>query len=1036
MRFVRLNIINNAFEHDNITTISGDNLFALVQSVYPKGLPLNTSLYHGAWDSECDITPKSVQDIDAINTLDGEFWLVTYPAAAIPMWAVIALSVTASIAVAFLMPKPEIPNTSSSQPPSPNNALASRGNRQRLGGRVPDIFGEIWAFPDLIAPTYSVYINHQEVEYAYMALGVGEYEVKKAYDDTTPIGFINGATASVFNPNKSFLDAPDVRFGSHLSSDETTYNALFVKRYGAINGQILTPPDKYVTLASDATFRHPNLIIAGSNQNLSTQFKVGDKLLVELANQLQSIKSATNDAGRNLLLRTGDWGYNWGVFGNNGNVTHSISGNVITIGSNEDSWKHVASLHQSARLQSILQVGQTYTLSVWARATQGTQNVLITVRDSIKSGGFNNNIVTTQVVDSNWRRVIVTGVYQHTPDRNLTQIFFEQAGGIGSVQFKEPKLELGAIATAYSHAPEDSGYNLNGIYTIQSIDNNIITLQNPSQIASDWELLSNRGDAARANGVVISTEETTLWQGWFYTDLADHDDLIINIKAPNGIYTSYGDEWSALRVYFEIQSELINDDGVVVPNTRRTRTSYIQSPSYDKYLDSQGRAWVRTTDDDVRRTAAVSVRLSNPLFTRGKRIRWRIRRTTRNIHSNKGQVLQDIKIVDCFGVRYMTEQDTPPNVTLVSTKTLATEGALSLKERKLRLLVQRKLRDYRNADSLILSNRIDDIIYNIATDPLNGAMQANELNMAQISAEINAQIAYFGTDKCSEFGGTFDNTDVTTEEMIQTVAQAGFCQAYRLNNQIHLHFERKQDYAVVQFNSHNILPDSYSYSESFGARNDHDGVQVTYTDPIDDAKVTLDYPANKSAQKPQKIDLLGVRNKVQAHMHLMRTHHKNQYAYKSCEFTGADESGIVIPTNRIDVASQLQADVMQGVVESLETANGQIIARLSEPCRITSGTLFVQTTAGVVDNIAISQGDDKYSVVLSRMPSQPLSLSPSAVVRATYKIVAHTETDRDAYIVSGKSAGENPLSHKLTCVNYTDKYYQNDSDFKKGLISL
>ena len=213
-------------------------------------------------------------------------------------------------------------------------------------------------------------------------------------------------------------------------------------------------------------------------------------------------------------------------------------------------------------------------------------------------------------------------------------------------------------------------------------------------------------------------------------------------------------------------------------------------------------------------------------------------------------------------------------------------------------------------------------------------------------------------------------------------------------------------------------------------------MQATYTDPIDDAKVTLDYPTDKSAQKPQKLDLLGVRNKVQAHMHLMRTHHKNQLAYKSCEFVGADESGIVIPSNRIDVASQLQANVMQGVVESLETVNGRIIARLSEPCNITSGTLFVQTTAGIVDNIAISQGDDDYSAVLSRMPSQPLSLSPSAVVRATYKIVAHTETDRDAYIVSSKSAGENPLSHKLTCVNYTDKYYENDSDFKKGLISL
>ena len=1000
MRFIRLHIINNAFEHDSITTISGDNLYKLVQSVYPKGLPLNTSLYHGAWDSECDITPKTAQDIERINQLDGEFWLVTYPAAALPMWAVIALSVTASVAISFLMPKPEIPDaTGSKQPPSPNNALANRGNRQRLGGRVPDIFGEVWAYPDLIAPTYSVYINHQEVEYAYMALGVGEYQVKKAYDDTTPIGYINGATASIFNPNKSFLDAPDVRFGSHLSADETAYNALFVKRYGAVNGQVLPPPNNYVILDDGVTIKPPN-IISVANRDLS-QFKAGDTLLLEGASALPShnIRTAYSDVGRNLL-RLSD---------------RTKTGNYLT---------------GQYELTKAPAAGQQVTITLWGELDQ--------YHTSWRA--FNSNDADTSALGDLVQ--IADGVYQATltwVDNSINTYLniYQMPNGNGNLsRIDRIKLEIGDVGTGYSLAPEETGlppmltYNLGGSYTIESIGADSITLSQPEYVAQDWQTLIDNNDTADGSGIVLSTEEKPIWQGWFYTDLTDHDRVLINLKAPNGIYISWGNEWEPKSVAVVVESELVDDNAQPIDGTLYVNKFTIKAPKFDDYANR------RTNDDDVRRTAAQTYRISNPHFGRGKRMRWRIRRNRNKIHSNNGQVVEEVRIADCFGVRHMTAADTPPNVTLVSTKTLATEGALSLKERKLKLLVQRKLRDYRNADSLILSSRIDDIIYNIATDPLNGGMQPSELNMAQISAEIDSQISYFGTNKCSEFCGTFDNTDVTPEEMIQTVAQAGFCQAYRLNNQIHLHFERKQDYAVVQFNSHNILPDSYSYSESFGARNDHDGVQVTYTDPIDDAKVTLDYPPDKSAQKPQKLDLLGVRNKVQAHMHLMRTHHKNQYAYKSCEFTGADESGIVIPTNRIDVASQLQANVMQGVVESLETINGQIIARLSEPCSITSGTLFVQTTAGIVDNIAISQGDDEYSVVLSRMPSQPLSLSPSAVVRATYKIVAHTETDRDAYIVSGKSAGENPLSHKLTCVNYTDKYYQNDSDFKKGLISL
>ncbi|OOR87272.1 hypothetical protein B0181_10505 [Moraxella caviae] len=1023
MRFIRLNIINNAFEHGSIVTVSGDNLYKLVQSVYPKGLPLNTSLYYGAWDSECDVTPKAAQDIERINTLDGEFWLVTYPADPVTL-TVIAVSVAVSVAVAYLMPKPEIPNAGgSSQPPSPNNALASRGNRQRLGGRVPDIFGEVWAYPDLIAPTYSVYINHQEVEYAYMALGVGEYEVKKAYDDTTPIGFINGAAASVFNPNKSFLDAPDVRFGSHLSSDETTYNALFVKRYGAVNGQVLPPPNNYVILNDGVSFRPPN-IISIANRDLS-QFKVGDVLMVEGASALPSIniRQAYSDVGRNLLYLS-------------------------------DRTKTGVYLTGQYELTKAPTAGQKVTITLWGELDQHHTKWAV-----FNSSGSSSVHLLGELDNA---KKIADGIYQTTftwKDNSINThlLVYQMPNGNGNLsRIDRIKLEIGDVGTGYSQAPEETGlppmltYNLGGSYTIDAmtvepaqaetptqpakpqITN--IALRTPHYVAQDWQALIDNMDIAVGAGVVLSNEEKPIWQGWFYTDLTEHDQILVNVKAPNGLYVSHGNEWEVLAVDMLVESEIVDDNGQPITGTQHYSHLTLGSVKHDHYSTPIRNQ--RTNDDDVRRTAAGTFAIINPHFGRGKRMRWRIRRLSGKVHSDKGQVVEEVRIADCFGARHMTTADTPPNVTLVSTKTLATEGALSLKERKLRLLVQRKLRDYRNADSLILSNRIDDIIYNIATDPLNGAMQPNELNMAQISNEINAQIAYFGTDKCSEFSGTFDNTDVTTEEMIQTVAQAGFCQAYRLNNQIHLHFERRQDYAVVQFNSHNILPDSYSYSESFGARNDHDGVQVTYTDPIDDAKVTMDYPANKSAQKPQKLDLLGVRNKVQAHMHLMRTHHKNQFAYKSCEFTGADESGIVIPTNRIDVASQLQADVMQGVVESLETVKGQIIARLSEPCSISSGTLFVQTTAGIVDNIAISQGDDKYSVVLSRMPSQPLSLSPSAVVRATYKIVAHTETDRDAYIVSGKSAGENPLSHKLTCVNYTDKYYQNDSDFKKGLISL
>ena len=66
--------------------------------------------------------------------------------------------------------------------------------------------------------------------------------------------------------------------------------------------------------------------------------------------------------------------------------------------------------------------------------------------------------------------------------------------------------------------------------------------------------------------------------------------------------------------------------------------------------------------------------------------------------------------------------------------------------------------------------------------------------------------------------------------------------------------------------------------------------------------------------------------------------------------------------------------------------------------------------------------------------SGQISIGHDNVVNATYQIASSDDIERDAYIVTEKTPSDG-LTHKLTCINYTDKYYQNDTDFKNGLIS-
>lgn len=881
-----------ACDNSDCKIVRGEDLFELVTGIYPKGMPPNTYWYHEKWDTDCDVTPEKAEDIIALNDQGGSFYIVTYPAGP-ETWIPILVSAFITVAAVLLMPMPVVPTSAANAPPSPNNALAQRTNRQRQGGRIADIYGEVWSVPDLVAVPYSVYIDNREVEFSYMVIGRGWYLVKEALDDTTPISQVFGSSVMVFDPDKTLNDEPSFLFGSAFSPDEAAFSRLAVKRYTSVNGQVLIAPNAYLKDTS-LIFKNPNIIETDDQISFIDRYKAGDLLLVEGANNLKS-------------------------------------GNNITEGIDPD-------------IQEVT-------------------------------------------------------------------------------------------------------YNLSGQYVIGSVTEKQLFLTNPSATNADWDKLSANTDFTIATDTVtLSTEAKPLWQGYHYTSLKDHDGAYVNIVAQSLYQTGKNGDWVGLRIYCEIESEIVDNTNNPVPGTLHSQIFTISSPDADKYgwraqpggHDESSRY---TKDDKIRASAAVTVKIENPNFSVGKRMRFRVARKSNVITSNVGSVIDEIKIKDFYGTRLMTADDSPLGLTKIYSKTLATEGALSIKERKLTVLAQRLERDWQNNDALIPSKRIDDVIYDIATDPVTSNMTAADLDMVQIKAEVDAQIAYFGTDLCAQFCGTFDSKDITTEEMIQTVAMAGFFTAYRINNKVCLHFERPEAYPVATFNSHSITPDSFEYSESFGPRNDYDGIEVAYTDPVDDAKVTLCYPEDGSATNPdtKNKDLVGVRNKVQAHMHMMRRHWKNQHAYKTCSFTAADESGIVLPTNQINVADQYRADTQQGAVEALQVNGiGQVVLTLSDSVNFggkAEGTVFVQTVAGIVDNIRCMPGTNPHEVILTRAPSQPISTSWDAVVRATYQLVLHDDLDRDNYIVTTKDPGDNPMSHRLSCINYTDKYYPNDKDFINGLIA-
>ena len=132
---------------------SGRNLEDLVKQAFKGGISDSVRLYHADFTQEVvGIDERKDQTaIRAFCGLKGRVYAQVVPMGLDPIsWIIIGVSVAVSLAATFLL-APKMPDMGNqSQPPSPNNALAARTNSQRLGGRIPDIFGEVWSVADLI----------------------------------------------------------------------------------------------------------------------------------------------------------------------------------------------------------------------------------------------------------------------------------------------------------------------------------------------------------------------------------------------------------------------------------------------------------------------------------------------------------------------------------------------------------------------------------------------------------------------------------------------------------------------------------------------------------------------------------------------------------------------------------------------------------------------------------------------------------------------------------------------------------------------
>lgn len=275
-------LAENPFEPDSWESFEVDDVCKFLTTRFNEW-PATGRIYHNQV-AECnDVTPNDENGIEKLQSLTGKFYCIIYPADGGISIAIAVIAAVAAAAVALTatpnVSAPSIASSENRQRKSANNELSERKNEPRPNARIPDIFGQVRATPDLISVPYATFENNQEVEHSYMCLGRGAYEVEDVRDGSTLVSDIAGTSVEVYAPDTSpnSGDSPQLTIGTPIG--ETLINTT---RSNSVNGQVLRAPnDVNVVGDENIKFGSPNEIRSDViDLDMTDKFETGDTIIV------------------------------------------------------------------------------------------------------------------------------------------------------------------------------------------------------------------------------------------------------------------------------------------------------------------------------------------------------------------------------------------------------------------------------------------------------------------------------------------------------------------------------------------------------------------------------------------------------------------------------------------------------------------------------------------------------------------------------------------------------------------------------------
>lgn len=206
----KANIVKPEIYHAN----DGERILDwLIKTFGPDGMPYGSVIYNGRIAEDCIVNQN---DYDAMNAqIRGPLYITAFP-----MGTEVFVAVLIAVLTIALTPTPDLPTSPRPQNRSPNNALSGQTNIARLGDRVPDIFGQVLSYPDLIAPTVIEYIDHIKFQREYVCFSRGFCDVIDTKAGDTLIDDIPGASIDVYEPGLAPTEVFKTRQSNEVTGQE------------------------------------------------------------------------------------------------------------------------------------------------------------------------------------------------------------------------------------------------------------------------------------------------------------------------------------------------------------------------------------------------------------------------------------------------------------------------------------------------------------------------------------------------------------------------------------------------------------------------------------------------------------------------------------------------------------------------------------------------------------------------------------------------------------------------------------------------